>query len=119
MRFLIDENLPTAAGNIFTARGFLVEHVADLSELRGKPDEVIFDYAVREKSVIVTRDLGFTNPGRFNLSLVKGIVVLRFPNEITVAYMCEEIKRLITDLDEQHFTRLVVIEPGSIRIREL
>lgn len=58
MLFLIDENLPRTLGDVFQEKGFKVEIVQDNPELRGEPDEVIFDYAARRQAIIVTRDLG-------------------------------------------------------------
>jgi predicted nuclease of predicted toxin-antitoxin system len=75
MLFLIDENLPTRVGDIFTRRGFNVEHVASLPELQGRPDEAIFNYAVRNSAVIVTRDIGFVSLARFSLHQLEGILL--------------------------------------------
>ena len=84
MFFLIDENLPTSIGEIFTGRGHSVECVRRLKQLQGQPDEVVFDYAVKKEAMIVTRDLGFGNPLRFELSKLKGGMILRFPNDVSM-----------------------------------
>lgn len=119
MRFLIDENLPSAVVGIFTKRGFAGEAVADLPELRGKSDEVIFDYASKYNAIIVSQDLDFTNPLRFDLRRVRGLILLRFPNEISMAKIWDEVVHLTEPLQEQDFYNLIIIEPGSLRMREL
>ncbi|TSC77517.1 MAG: hypothetical protein G01um101424_364 [Parcubacteria group bacterium Gr01-1014_24] len=119
MLFLIDENLPFSVGAIFIERGFAVECVGDIKELRGKSDEIIFDYARGKQAIIVTRDLQFANPTRFALNKLLGVMVLRFPNEISITMLCKETERLTRDLKEEDFRQLLVIEPGSIRMRTI
>lgn len=119
MTFLIDENLPARVGSIFKNKGFEVETVSDSSDLRGERDEVIFDYAANRGSVIVTRDLRFTDPNQFDLSKVEGIVVIRFPNDISISKLCDEMARLLGNLSENDFKQILVVEPGAIRIRPI
>lgn len=119
MYFLIDENLPESVGQIFAKQGAEVEYVGGLSELRGKPDEAIFEYAVKKGAIIITRDLGFTNPERFDVRRLKGIIILRFPNEISIATLCDEVERMTRDFKDADFYYLIVLEPGSMRKREL
>lgn len=116
---LIDENLPCSIGDIFRERGFRVICVNEQQTLRGKSDEVIFNYAAETQAVIVTRDLRFANPTRFPLHKLPGIVVLRFPNEVSIAALCSEVRRLVAELREEDFFQIVVIEPGSVRMRPL
>ena len=119
MHFLIDENLPLSLGKIFRQNGHKAEFVKSLKELRGKPDEVIFEYAAANGLSIVTRDLNIANPIRFDLSKVAGIVVLRFPNDISIELLAQEITSVMDRLNEDQWHQLVVIEPGSIRLRKL
>ena len=119
LRFLIDENLPRIVGGVFKLSGFVVEHVGSNPSLRQKSDEAIFDYAVEQKSVIVTRDLGFANPTKFPLHKIMGLVIIRFPNEVRIATLCKEIERLVDAFEEKDFHNLIIIEPGSVRKREL
>lgn len=119
MVFLIDENLPVSVGKIFKERGFAAECINDNKELRGKSDEVIFEYAITHKMIIVTRDLGFANPMRFALNKASGMIILRFPSVISIVKLCDEAKRLISSLTEKDFQQLIIIEPGIIRMRPL
>lgn len=119
MYFLIDENLPESVGQVFAKQGAIVKCVVDLAELRGQPDEVIFEYSVAKGAIIITRDLGFANPERFDIRELKGIIILRFPNEISIATLCDEVERMTRDFKDADFYYLIVIEPGSIRKREL
>ncbi len=117
--FLIDENLPRAVGNIFEARGFLVEYVTAIPEIHRAPDELIFEYAAENQFIVVTRDLGFTNPFRFELDRVPGIMVLRFPNSIRIASLCSLVARLIAGLAAKDFHGIMLVEPALMRRRTL
>ena len=119
MKFLIDENLPYSLMEVFTERGFQAEHAGRLSQLHGQPDEVVFNYAVKAESVIVTKDLGFSNPIRFSIDLLKGLIIIRFPNEISVKTLRAEVRRLTADFNDTDFQNLIVIEPGFIRSKKL
>jgi predicted nuclease of predicted toxin-antitoxin system len=119
MLFLIDENLPKAMSRVFEEHGFAAEHVTQLKELRGQPDEVIFDYAVGRSMVIITRDIRFASIVRFPLKKLKGIMLLRFPNEVTTDEMCQEVKRLTKELKEEDFEKINIVSPGWIRSRDL
>ena len=119
MRFLIDENLPALVGSVFEERGYEVEVVLDQSALRGESDEVIFDYAVNRGAILVTRDLDFTNPLRFSIKSMRGVIIIRFPNEVSISILCDELRRLISKLTIEDFKQLIIIEPGSLRMRSL
>lgn len=119
MRILIDEDLPRALEVVFFARGFEVQRVKNIPTLRGQPDEVIFDFAAHSQSIIVTGDLDFPNPQRFPIDTLPGMMLLRFPNEMPVDVICEEVTRLIADVAEKDFSNLLIIEPGHLRIRAL
>lgn len=119
MLFLIDENLPVSVADIFVNLGFIAEYVGDISELRRQPDEIIFEYAVKNKAIIVTRDIGLVSLMRFPLKKLPGIILLRFPNEVTINKLSAEVNRLIKNFNKKDFYNLIVIEPGYLRKRSL
>lgn len=119
MLFLIDENLPVSLSEIFTNRGYSAECVREIKQLQGKPGEVVFDYAVKQRAIIVTRDLGFGNPLRSDLPKLAGIRIIRFLNDISMKALKTEIARLIEDFEEDNFQQLFIIEPGSVRTRKI
>jgi predicted nuclease of predicted toxin-antitoxin system len=59
VNLIIDENLPPSWTHFLTQAGFPATHWKDIGNI-GDPDEVIFDYASKHESVIVTQDLDFT-----------------------------------------------------------
>ena len=119
MQFLIDENLPKLIGSVFEDFGFEISFVRNIENLRGQTDEVIFKYASLNKNIIVTRDVNFVNPFRFNLKELPGIILIRFPNEISVKGMCAEIMKLLKPFKKKHWHNIIILEPGSARLRKL
>jgi predicted nuclease of predicted toxin-antitoxin system len=119
MFFLIDENLPISLGEVFIKRGYAVECVRNEKQLHGQPDEVLFNYAAAKDGIIVTKDLGFTNPLRFVLSKLKGIIIIRFPNDVSIKTLKTEVARLMEEFKDTDFQQLIVVEPGSVRVRKM
>ena len=91
----------------------------DIPSLRGQPDEVIFEYAARHGMILATGDLDFPNPERFALERLPGMILTRFPNEMPVKTIYNEIVRLTKDLDDSELQQLLIIEPGFIRLRPI
>jgi len=118
MKVLIDENLPVSMGACFVNRGWEIVHAAE-TELRSQPDEVLFDYAARHQALVTTRDVRFASLIRFPLDQLAGIVVVRFPQTVSIQNLVRECTRLLADLQEDDFRNLIVVEPGGVRMRPL
>jgi len=117
MRFLIDEDLPRSAVSLRQA-GHLADHVRDVG-LRGRPDREIFQWAQKHRAVLVTGDMGFASTVDFPPGSHCRIVVLRFPNEASVASVNKELLVAVSSLSEGDIRDFIVVpEPGGrIRIR--
>ena len=59
MKVIVDENLPPEWCGFLQQYGHSAIHWKDLGQ-HGDADELIFDYAQAERSVILTQDLDFT-----------------------------------------------------------
>ncbi len=78
MRFLVDAQLPPALARWLTERGHTADHVAD-HNLASAHDNIIWNLALRESAVIVTKDEDFAQ----RAVLTQGgppIVWIRLPN---------------------------------------
>lgn len=58
MRFLVDAQLPPALARWLVAAGHRAEHVGDRS-MAAAPDAAIWDLALAEASIIITKDEDF------------------------------------------------------------
>lgn len=117
LKFLVDEDLPRSTAHFLKAMGFVAEDIRDCG-LRGKTDEEIFEYAQKEKAVVLTGDRGFGSILRFTPGTYHGIVVANFPNEMSVSELNWQIKMALNSLTEDDIKgNLVIIDPKKIRIR--
>lgn len=58
MRFVVDAQLPPALARVLSSFGHQAEHVFDIG-LDGTEDPVIWDYAIRMGTAIITKDDDF------------------------------------------------------------
>lgn len=58
MRLVLDEHIDPVIAEQLRERGHDVMAVADVPELRGRPDELVFDQATADGRAVVTYDIG-------------------------------------------------------------
>ena len=117
-RAVVDEDLPRILDEILEKLGWEIFDVRDVG-LRGRPDSEIIRFAKKSKAVLFTGDWGFADIVRYPPKQYHGIVMLYFPNELSTQAIARETEKSLTKLQNDNFSRkLIVIEPGKIRIRE-
>ncbi|OGM18949.1 hypothetical protein A2685_01480 [Candidatus Woesebacteria bacterium RIFCSPHIGHO2_01_FULL_37_10] len=115
---VIDEDLPRSLSETLTSLGFDVVDIKD-TQFRGKSDNLVFSFAQRSKAILFSGDLDFSNILSFPLGAHYGIVILRFPNEMSVKKINNETIRLLKMLKiSDHKGILVILSPCKIRIRK-
>ena len=68
---------------------------------------------------MLTEDVGFANLLRYPIGTHAGIVVARFPNEISTSEFNSQVKKALEAFAPAEFKgSLIIIEPGKIRIRK-
>ena len=117
MRAVIDEDLHRSLGKTLSELEFDILDVRDHG-LRSHPDEEIFIFAQRHKAILFSSDLGFSNTLLFPLGSHHGIVILRFPNELSTTLINKQIKKLLEKLLPNDYDgNLIIVSPGKLRIR--
>jgi predicted nuclease of predicted toxin-antitoxin system len=117
MKAVIDEDLHRSLGEILRQLDYEVFDIRDY-DLRGKSDEDIFNFAQKHKAVLFSADLGFANTFRFPLGSHSGVVIFRFPNEMSTEAINKISKNLLDRLTEEDFIgNLIILSPAGIRIR--
>ncbi|HEX7456115.1 MAG TPA: DUF5615 family PIN-like protein [Candidatus Nanoarchaeia archaeon] len=117
MKAVVDEDLPRSLELVLQELGWKVLSIRD--HLRGSSDEEVASFAKNNKAVLFSADLGFANIIRFPLGAHYGIVISRFPNEISTYGLVDEIKKALSQLSIEIIKgNLIIIEPGKIRIRK-
>lgn len=115
--FLVDEDTPRSTARILRQSGFAAEDVRDVG-LRGHSDAEVFAYAQEHARAVITADLGFANLLTYPLGSHAGIVVVRIPNEVTIAALNDELLRALAGLrDDELAGSLVIVEVGRVRLR--
>jgi predicted nuclease of predicted toxin-antitoxin system len=109
VNILIDAQLPPSLARMLTNAGHQAKHVREVG-LRNATDGVIWDYAVRERAVIVTKDEDFALR-RLHVSDGPTIVWLRIGNSSTPALQ----RRLMPLFPE--IERMVTMGDGVIEVR--
>lgn len=117
MNAVVDEDLPRSFCTVLARLGFTVFDVRDMG-LRGATDETVFQFAQKQKAVLFSGDLGFSDIVTFSLGTHAGICILRFPNELSVVAINRAAHRLLSKLEPVDFPgNLMVLSPGKLRIR--
>jgi predicted nuclease of predicted toxin-antitoxin system len=114
---VVDEDMHRSVAGLLQQVG---HHVLDVRDhgLRGASDQEIFAFAQQQGAALLTGDLGFANLLAFPLGTHHGILITRFPNELSTARINEEILHELTGVkDEEIKGNLIILEPGRMRIR--
>ncbi len=119
MLVVFDEDIPRRFREVFEEFGWTVLDVRD-NGLRGASDEAVFRYADKRRAVLVTGDLRFTNPMRFDLTRLPGIILNRLPQRLPIAERLGELRRLLAGTDVKSVAgHITVFEVGRMRRRSL
>lgn len=117
MRAVVDEDLPRSLGATLVALDFEVLDIRDWG-LRGKPDEEIFHFAQEHHAILFSGDIGFANTIEFPLGSHCGIVILRFPNELSTETINSIVGGLLAKISPQDYGgNLIILSPRRLRMR--
>ena len=115
MKFLIDANVSYALSDAL--RNLEYEVISAVERFPSKtPDTIIFETAIKERAILITRDHDFTNPVKYPPAKTKGIIFIRIGNlrseeEVTL------ILNALNQLDAEMLNgKLVTVYKNNIRI---
>ena len=115
MKLKLDENLPASGAESLRRSDHDVATVAS-EGLCSTSDGRLIDLCRNEGRVLVTLDLDFSNPLRFNPTDYAGIVVLRLPHAPTHSDLIAAMETLAAGLAQNDvFGRLWIVRSGRIR----
>ena len=115
MKLKLDENFGRSAAELLRSEGHDVSTVAEQA-LTGSSDVSVIEAARSEGRCLVTMDLDFSNPVRFDPRHHHGIAVVRVPHQLTRETVLEGVRALARALRQGTVEgKLWVIDRGRLR----
>ena len=115
MRLKLDENLGARAAAALRDAGHDVSTILEQG-LTSEPDPQVIEVCRQEGRCLVTLDLDFANPLRFNPREYPGIAVLRLPARPSPSDLLNALRTLVGGLTRSDISgRLWVIQIGVLR----
>ena len=118
MRFLVDGDLPRSTKILLQQYKHEAVDVRDIN-LRGAKDYQIASYARTNGLCILTGDFDFSDVRNYPPSQYAGLVVLKLPKNATASLIIKIVESFLQreDLIVKLTAKLVIVEPGRVRIR--
>jgi predicted nuclease of predicted toxin-antitoxin system len=117
IKFFLDANIPYSSKQIFKSFG-TVEHARDAGLSRAA-DKEILKYAVKNKSILVTKDLEFGNILIYPIKSHRGVIILRLPFYYTAEQINKALVQFLKSVElEEIRNSITVVELGRYRIRK-
>jgi predicted nuclease of predicted toxin-antitoxin system len=116
MKIKLDENIGNRGKLLFAEAGHEVATIVE-ENLQAASDLTLIGVCQQEQRCLVTLDLDFSNPLRFDPSQYAGIAVLRLPNRTSHQDLLNAIATLIAAFQrEEIYGKLWIVRQGRIRV---
>ena len=115
MKIKLDENLGNRGADILRAAGHDIATVVE-EGLSSAGDDRLIEVCRSERRCLVTLDLDFGNPLRFDPSRYFGIAVLRLPPRLVAGDLLDTIHTLAIGLADSTIEgKLWIVQRGRVR----
>ncbi len=115
MKLRLDENLGGTVASVFRRAGHDAETVRGQG-LSGATDREVIATCQAEHRCLVTLDLDFANPLRFDPASYSGIAVIRLPHRLSQGDLLDACHTLIAGMKRTEITgRLWIVQRSRIR----
>ncbi len=116
MIIVLDESVSYGLAEVLREKGRTVIAIAEATT-SGMSDEEIFDLALKDNAILITRDYHFTNPLRFPPDKTGGVIYIRHGN-LTANEEIELVQRFLSIHPYKEYSgRLVTLYKQSVKIR--
>ena len=119
MKFFLDANIPHSALEIFKELNLKCEHARDVG--LGRADDIeVMNYAIKDNSVLITKDLEFANLMIFPIESHYGVVVVRLPPFFKASQFVNILRDFLQSIDVKDLKNaLAIVKVGRYRIKPL
>ena len=119
MYFLIDEDLPRSTGNLLRRYRHEAVDIRDIG-LRGAKDSKIASYAQSKSLCLITGDFDFSDIRNYPPDQYSGLIIISIPKSATASFILNLIEDFLQQKELVARTpgKLVIVEPGRVRIRK-
>ncbi|BBJ27757.1 DUF5615 family PIN-like protein [Athalassotoga saccharophila] len=118
LKFKFDENIPIKGIELFKNAGIDTLSVFD-ENLQGCSDEVISKICNKEKRILVTLDLDFSDIRQYQPGTHPGIIILRM-NKQTIDRIILVLKKLLKVIEKEDPSQKIwIVDTKKIRSREM
>ena len=118
MKFFLDANMPYSALEVFKKFKIDVKHARDVG-LSQASDKEIMNYAVKNKSILITKDIGFANILISPIESHYGVVVLRLPSFFKASQFVNVLIDFLKAVNVKDLHKAItIVKLGRYRIRK-
>lgn len=118
MRFFLDANIPHSALEVFKELNLESSHARDVG-LGRADDKEIMAYAIKNSSILVTKDLEFANIVIFPVELHYGIIVMRLPPFFKASQFVNVLRDFLKSINVKDLKKsIAIVKVGRFRIRK-
>ena len=118
MRFFLDTNIPHSALMVFEELKLESAHARDVG-LGRATDREIADYAKKNRSILLTKDLEFYNTHLFPIGSHEGLIIMRLPTFFKASQFVNVLRDFLASIDINDLNKAVaIVKLGKYRIRK-
>ena len=118
IKFFLDVNIPYAALEVFKEFHLEALHARDVG-LSRSDDQEIMEYAIKNKCILITKDMEFANIKLFPPMRHHGMIIMRLPSFFKASQCNEVLKRFLSAVNKEDLEKfLAIVKVGRYRIRK-
>lgn len=119
MKFLLDANMPYSTLDVLKSLGHECFHARKIG-LSDAEDSKIFDYAVINNLMLITKDLDFGNRNIFNIKKSIGIIIIRLPFYFIAKQINNSLIKFLNEVKiEDIENKITILQLGRFKIKDI
>lgn len=116
MKIKLDENIPVRLTTLLSGLGHDVDNVIQ-ENLKGKPDDIVWDHACEAGRFFITQDLDFSDIRKFSPGTHPGLLLIRLREPGANALVAKILATFAQAPIEEWSGCFVVLTDRKVRVR--